>query len=1066
MRILLSDFFKTLSSRVNKDIRESLYENEIFLSNRWDFIEKSIVRWSTYYKKYILLTLVLVGLVTCNLIIWQPWIKHHVIQYAPNWKHILELQGTFLGGQLTIIGVVYPLVVGLISILFQHKSAKNIIFPLYQKYSGFMFAGLSGLMLSGFIVVGYFLKATVSDSTYAAICITSAFWFLSNLLLTAWFFVKTFIMLNEKSREIVVFQFSINEACEFDIRRRMKQVILSNAVDFKLIDNPYSDVLDVLTHDYYNDENKKITRKVKQQCSIKNVHLWLLNSAIRIQIFILKSRKIKGGKIIIKPALRNRSRDIINIATYSGFEMNILVKILIKISFSFEKDEHQTNVGLLSVLNAFIGPAYDAIRNGDAREFSNALDSISLWHSTLASVLSFKNDNGIVDNWLILPDSSLFSRNYLDELISEYYHIARETVQKIPDNAHFYQKMLRFHRRLFSRRDSLIKQELKALIQASYYMWYLLVEWRSYNSESNDLRIANKYEDILYDFVGAWESWLMYIEPRSKRTGDINTVYPAFITHLECTASTTISALRFGNFEAAGWGVDMLNNWFELLSRDDHWQVESRWRTVLINISFLPMDSTSNIWKLILKENSYNYSAAFDLSFKNAHIDLRIITACYMLLKPDNDKPELLAKYVKALLSGERIHPSGFNRQCRNTISNAGDLLGAYIRHRDYGYGTYEHWLSSIMESFGRIYEERRVSGRIYSGWGANDPQSMNRAYVEIAISMSSTLWMLPHRWDEALSSGFFGYEDKQRIISDLNEWIEIANEDHTLTLVEPDNIETYKNHFIKSLENIISKIIKSQNTSISDAEIDKELLIKFGIVSSFILKKENAHHFPLGLFEHIVRDALPEDSSFFEIRLSNYNKEQIACNLNASRAINEESWMSDFISESIKSNILSKLLTHPYSELYRYTDIDSTLSGIIELSKLMACPVLFVGHQNLKDILYSSLYELEIARKYGISHQDGFDSEYICHIGGYEVYSLEFDCVDYCLLTSKELFDTIGVHNLGSEQYVDVSFELNDSSSTIGSLIFKYWMTVTLANDTPCIKLELQDSNNKKNIN
>ncbi|WP_421205612.1 hypothetical protein [Aeromonas enteropelogenes] len=190
MRILLSDFFKTLSSRVNKDIRESLYENEIFLSNRWDFIEKSIVRWSTYYKKYILLTLVLVGLVTCNLIIWQPWIKHHVIQYAPNWKHILELQGTFLGGQLTIIGVVYPLVVGLISILFQHKSAKNIIFPLYQKYSGFMFAGLSGLMLSGFIVVGYFLKATVSDSTYAAICITSAFWFLSNLLLTAWFFVQ------------------------------------------------------------------------------------------------------------------------------------------------------------------------------------------------------------------------------------------------------------------------------------------------------------------------------------------------------------------------------------------------------------------------------------------------------------------------------------------------------------------------------------------------------------------------------------------------------------------------------------------------------------------------------------------------------------------------------------------------------------------------------------------------------------------------------------------------------------------------------------------------------------
>ncbi len=40
MKSLLGRFFKTLSYRVNNEIKESLYENEVFLSSRWSFIEK------------------------------------------------------------------------------------------------------------------------------------------------------------------------------------------------------------------------------------------------------------------------------------------------------------------------------------------------------------------------------------------------------------------------------------------------------------------------------------------------------------------------------------------------------------------------------------------------------------------------------------------------------------------------------------------------------------------------------------------------------------------------------------------------------------------------------------------------------------------------------------------------------------------------------------------------------------------------------------------------------------------------------------------------------------------
>lgn len=185
MNILKKCCFKSLSSRADQEIKESLYKNKYFLSSRFSFIEKSVIRWSTEFKKYALLSLTLASLIVANLILWEPLTKSSFISYFQDWKELLGWQDTFLSGQLTVVGVVYPLIVGLVSILFQNKSAKKVIFPVYQKYSGFMFAGLSGLMLSLFIVIGYFLRPIVGEKIFLTICVTTALWLAANLTLTA-----------------------------------------------------------------------------------------------------------------------------------------------------------------------------------------------------------------------------------------------------------------------------------------------------------------------------------------------------------------------------------------------------------------------------------------------------------------------------------------------------------------------------------------------------------------------------------------------------------------------------------------------------------------------------------------------------------------------------------------------------------------------------------------------------------------------------------------------------------------------------------------------------------------
>ncbi len=1051
-------FFKTLANRIDKEIKESLHDNDTFISYRWDFLEKSIVHWSVFYKKYILLSLILAFLLASNIVMWKPIVKNYVLQFLLKWETLLEWQGAFLGGQLTIIGVVYPLVVGLTGVLLQNKSAKKIIFPIYQRYSGFMFAGLSGLALSIFIILGYFFRPFLNDSIYVAICLVSAFWLFGNILLTAWFFDKTFRMLKESYREEVVFRFTMNEECEIDIRSRIENIFLDRAVHFGFVSSSDSVFLKVQDFLYFDDETDEVIVLSGQGKVLNNVRFWLINFAIKIQTLILKAKGIKGCKLQIRPLCKEG--EVFSVAKFEGFEINWLVKLLIKFSFNFGENKFQYSIGLSAVLNGLTGSASDALRAIDSREFSDSTRNLVLWHTKLAEALSFVNDAGTIDNWLQLPNSSFWGRSYLDELLGEYFRLAREAVERIPETSSFYKDLLYLHKKIYTNQSTTTEKEMRALIQGGYYMWYLLVEWRSYNSGAADLRIANKYEDILYDFVGAWESWLTYIRSEPKKNGIVTKEVPALLTHLEFTATTAISALRFNNYEAAGWGVDMLINWLENFSSDDFWDVEYQWRSMLVNPNCLSSEFNENVWESILRGNSYNHASAVTIAFKNAHFDLRLITACYMLLKPEKNSRDILVRYIKALLSGSRIHSSGTIDQPLPEIGSAGDLVGCYIRQKDYRHKkitAYEGWLSSILNSFGRIYEERRVSGRIYSGWGADSLQSMNRAYIEIGISMSEKKWSLPSVWEEAILSDAFGITERHTMVADLREWIKIAQEPRDYILVESAKLNLCKENFINSVECVIEKILHAQNDMVANAALDMSVLADIGAKSSLAFIGTARSEYPIVLFSVLDDNATLSDDSRRQINVLDYAKEGLVQGVFPGHSNNEGDWLYNSVSNNLKINILRELLKYTPSDCYRYKDESNLLENVISLSKALACPILFVGNQALSGLLYRSSYERELAEKYNIHRQDGFGKNYICHVGSCKVYAIRFSDIDYCLLTSEELFDVIHFSKVGNDQFVKVDFELNEGSETIGKLILQYWMKVDFLENYKCFKLELK---------
>ncbi len=1084
----IGKLLNSLKYQIDKNINETIYKNKVFLQSKWSFFEYNILRWSQRHNYYTLLTAVLACLLVINLICWKVELTPLVIKFFPHWTKLNDWQGGFLSGQLTIVGVVYPLVIGLIGVLFQNKSAKKTLFPIYQMYSGFMFAGLSGLFLSIFIITGYFFSATMDASTYLAICVTTALWLMFNVLLTSWFFTSTLLMLDENKRDRLVVRFTIHELCETDIRNRIHDLLLQNSVYNQALANPDNEILKVSTYKLSDDKFNEITKYSEEEIYASNVYFSIINTVIRYHIIkfkILLSISDKAWvkwlvskkgfswmcvassvkrELVVQPVWTNKSKARLIIIRYSGFDIGWISKILLKASFRTKRADQGHDSSLTTMMLGFVGSANDAIREKNVGEFKNAIKNIVRWHVEIASALSFLNDNRKEDNWLLLPTASFFSRSYLDEILTEYYRLAKASVELIPENIEFYDEIIYLHKRIFLKRERMVEREGFSLIQGSYFTWSLLMEWRSYSSMSSDLRIANKYEDVLFDFVGSWESWLDYIEPRTTRLNDIQKSLPLFISHLEFTAHTVISALRFNNIEAAGWGIDMLNNWYEKLSIRDHGQglEEYRWHSELVTHDMLLKNSGEKIWITALNDSEFHLQPAFNIAMNNASFDLRVITACYVLLKPDLNGNEQIKQYIQALLSCTSIHPTGALGGRVKSVSNASCIIGAYIRHRDYsnyGEGTYGAWLSKVLDSFGKVNEQRRVSGRIYSGWGRNDPHSMNRAYVEIAVSLSNNQWQLAKKWYDIIFSEAFRHQDKESFVRDLQEWIRLSEDIEEPILTNKDNLTTNVSNFKNSIQQVIDRINQQQNEIVAEAEIDEELLTRFGLTcSQAIYGDEKDPEFPINLFNSVSFNGSTDENSLFKINRQKYSKERIAKNIDTNRAINEEDCLKESTKANVKVNILRRVLWYKTTDEKVYASAENNILDLAELAKDINNPVLFSGNMDLDRFLREARYRQELADKFDISFNDGYGRNYICHLGDIIVFSIRFSDVNFNLLTTKDLFESVAFGKVTDRQFVEVKYEASENDENVGVLSLNYWMNIKLVEGLPCIKTEVKN--------
>lgn len=1041
------DKIRPLSHHVNKELKETLFKNEAYLDNRSSFLESSVVSWSNSYKKYLFLLVVLCFAVGGNTYLWMNYIPAYAeINSDSSWLAVL------LTGQITIIGLIYPLVISLVSILFQDKAGKKVIFSLYQKFSGFMFAGLSGLLLAIVLSFSLIFNESLSNRISLVLNSTLIFWFIFNLFLTIWFFVKTLSILDENKKDEFIFRFVTNEVCKSDLKQRIRKIYLEDLFRNGLLKAINSSILDLSNSLMLNKFDKEVNYITGKDKELRDVSLWKLNLAIWLQAKILKhsinksNYELSNFKLYVSiPAFTGRDKKA-TLAKYSGFDINLLAAFLIKNSVKYDKKSNKTDIGISSALEAFTSPLHTALSNNDENHFIESLDRLAKYHIQLAEVLSFQRSDGKSDNWLLLNESA-WGFSYLTEFMRTYYILLKQTIYKIPNSTQYFIHSLRFYRKIFSHQKYITQSESNTVLRNTLYMWVALLKWKNL-SDKADIVVNDGFNDTVLEFVSVWEEWKnFYIKHKYK---DTTKTYLILFEHIKYTAEMVVESLKFDNDHALSWSTDMLINWKSSILKEGFYNEKNLWHSKVIDIEML-FEENADLWSKIRKGNVENLEFAIKTALKNAYVDTRFLTVCSILA--NSDDVLRVKPYIAALLQENRIYPTGTSDTIVESISQANQLLGIYIRYKKFHLGGIDidsEWQVKLIENFNRKFSQKMVSGRTYAGWYN---VSIDDEFIQLAVSYSSTKWKISRDWFDVLKSNVYSFSNREDMIRSFKALIEIAQKtsEYKLLFSETtlEEVLNYRTNFVESMEELINEIEQINNNHIISSNIDKTILSEMGKVASNDFMADETK-FPLNMFDVIKRDGIKLISNN-QVITRDFEKSYIMIEDRPPIHNLVENY-SEGIAGNLSNVILRKIVINKPTSYKSFNSLEDMLFSILNTAEISH--TILLCHSSLCALIFDLYKDEQKREQFQITRI--YAEDYSYKVGDCEVYDHSFDIVNSCVLTTKDRFKALIIEGFEDDNIVNISFNENEQDKTKGNLSFDYKLDIEIDETQPFIKLSL----------
>lgn len=190
--------------------------------------------------------------------------------------------------QATIAAMVYPIVIGFVTLLLQRRHSAKASLQIYLHDSAAILTGLGALFLVMAMGVQYFFITGAGKQVLANWLILDGVWFLVNSVGVIRFLVRTFGYLRPEQRANIVRAYAINHIWPAEMHRNIEYNLFTGAIGYGWLPGPgfgsesTNSNTAILIHSLGRDRGElQVTDQKKDKWFINDVRLRPLSWAIR-----------------------------------------------------------------------------------------------------------------------------------------------------------------------------------------------------------------------------------------------------------------------------------------------------------------------------------------------------------------------------------------------------------------------------------------------------------------------------------------------------------------------------------------------------------------------------------------------------------------------------------------------------------------------------------------------------------------------------------------------------------------------------------------------------------------
>ena len=1005
--------------------------------------------------------------------------------------------------QAAVAAMIYPIVIGFVSLLLQRRHSAKANLHIYLHDSAAILTGLSALFLVAIMAIQFLFLPIAGNAVLAYWLILDGFWFLLNILGAIWFLARTFDYLSLERRANIMRAYAINHIWPAEMRSNLQYNMFLEAIHYGWLPGP----------DYDDDENEsntaillgpygrdmgsvQVTGKYKVTRTISDVRFRVLSWAIRgwqrREEKIVASVDGQPKKLLILPLIPgDLFKEKVGLCrTEESSGLRRWERWLIRRSFLLASDTGKAApLSISNILNSLIAEVQVAMESGEEVVCRDALCKLADFHVDLLLAGDFILDTGQRDNYANLVDrGDMFESRRMHELwIREYRRLCEGAVDRLSVSGIYFEYMAhitgRMTRRLGGVRPVGISSNLLSL---PIFLHYHLNRWWSKTSEEQGLLdhgpchpvtlnvpAFTAYESGIKAFVGAWEFLKNDCFPPTRDEifdwSNYGEIIELYSEHLNYTLTMLVDSLSLGNQEGAEWLCDLLIKWCNNIRfRFDnfHCYIWDK-RKLTLELLRKPWDEAKGAIDLsrVGNDEARATKALWVVCVRNYWIDLCCVSIYLMLCfgKDCDCEKSLPAQLAVALGRNKALRAGNSEIEKQWPISTLEDLLIAIIRQY-YFDDEYRVRLDKIVEEIFSRWKLSTVHGRIYV-WRLKDLDDLGDGQLLFLCllareqdSPSVQLMNTIQKWGVDDDTGLRAFVEK------LKQWKarltdkEFLDYESLYSCIQSEFVAIDKmQDAIDALSACIDQIVKGIDGFRTDrlksaqfSEDRRNEVARWCSQSGFV---KTSADIPISLFQEVRHSA--EEYAEHSWIISDVNKGEFVEPPMAQRAIDENEWFDQRVSSRVAESVMAEVLKEIDCET---VDVDGPAvywqqikSAAARIHKNGGTPILFVAGWTEPSWLFDwtkSIYDEHVEKPEGLrlAYEKQFEkmNEYLVSLNEIPVFVAPISPGSSYLI-QKESLNILTFTRFEDGIYVKVSFEPVEGKDALINLRLSWRFRVNL---------------------